>query len=199
MAEGTRGSRTREKLLSVASALLLAGGPSAVTVRAVGAAAGVARMTPYRHFQDKDDLLSAVAAQSLEYMLAAMREGASQAGNDTSPLYGACVGYVKAAMERPAHYRLVFGDFQIERPSQALQETAASCMNYLYELVDQAQSRRPSRGDGAVRHETALIWASLHGLADLTLTAHLREPITVDGANEMAPLIKRLLVALELA
>ena len=198
MTEDSRGSRTRAKLLQAASTLLFESGPNAVTVRAVGAAAGVARMTPYRHFKDKDDLLSAVATQSLEYLRTAMADGAGKSGLDTSPLYGACLGYVTAAMERPAHYRLVFGDFQIARPSLALQQTASGCMNYLCELVAQAQEKQPSRCHADVRHDTSLIWASLHGLIDLTLTAHLREPITVDGATHMTTLIKRLLEGIEL-
>ncbi|MEV6243479.1 TetR/AcrR family transcriptional regulator [Lentzea sp. NPDC051838] len=57
---------TRRALLDAAASLLDAGGPEAVTLREVGARAGVTRGAPYRHFADKDSLLTAVAAQTWE-------------------------------------------------------------------------------------------------------------------------------------
>jgi AcrR family transcriptional regulator len=53
---------TRRALLDAAADLLDTGGPDAVTLRAVGARAGVTRGAPYRHFPDKDSLLTAIAA-----------------------------------------------------------------------------------------------------------------------------------------
>lgn len=52
---------TRDRIIDVAATLLADGGPSAVTTRAVAAAAGVQPPTIYRQFGDKDGLLQAVA------------------------------------------------------------------------------------------------------------------------------------------
>ena len=57
---------TRRDLLDEAAALLDRGGPEAVTLREVGARAGVSRGAPYRHFCDKQSLLTAVAAEGWE-------------------------------------------------------------------------------------------------------------------------------------
>ena len=54
---------TRRALLDAASDLLDEGGPEAVTLRAVGARAGVSRGAPYGHFADKEDLLTELAAE----------------------------------------------------------------------------------------------------------------------------------------
>jgi Bacterial regulatory proteins, tetR family len=51
---------------AVPAELLDSGGPDAVTLRGVGARAGVSRGAPYRHFADKESLLTAVAAESWE-------------------------------------------------------------------------------------------------------------------------------------
>ena len=59
-----RPARSRARLLDSATALLRAGGPSAVTVDAVLRGANVARATLYRHFPSGNDLLAA-AFQSL--------------------------------------------------------------------------------------------------------------------------------------
>lgn len=179
---------TSAALLAAASDLLAQGGPAHVTLRAVGAAAGVSRTTPYRHFRDKDDLLSAVAAENLAFMAASMRLAAEDNAAAGTPLYRACLGYVRAAMQRPAHYRLVFGDFQIRNPSKALEEAADQCVGYLYEIVADAQ-RDGSLIAGDVRDIAALLWAALHGLVDLTLAGHLREPRMVDGAEATPRLV----------
>ncbi len=182
---------TRANLLSAASELLAQGGPETVTLRAVGAAAGVSRTAPYRHFADKDDLLSAVAAENFGFLTASMKKAAEDTSKDAlidTPLYRAFLRYAQAALERPAHYRLVFGDFQINNPSQALEDAATECANYFYEIVEESQ-RDGTLIDEDVRDIMALLWTSLHGIIDLTLSGHLREPRTVDGAESMPRLI----------
>jgi AcrR family transcriptional regulator len=190
MAENVRRGApdTSDALLAAASELLMQGGPASVTLRAVGATAGVSRTAPYRHFRDKDDLLSAVAAKNLAFMGAAMRQAAEDETAPGSALYRGCLGYVRAAMERPAHYRLVFGDFQINNPSKQLKMAADDCVDYLYELVADAQ-RDGVLIAGDVRDIAALLWAALHGLVDLTLAGHLREPRTVDGTEATPRLV----------
>lgn len=54
-----RPARSRARLMEAATALLRAGGPSAVTVDAVVRASNVARATLYRHFPSGNDLLAA--------------------------------------------------------------------------------------------------------------------------------------------
>lgn len=54
-----RPARSRARLLEAATALLRAGGPSAVTVDAVIRVSNVARATLYRHFPSGNDLLAA--------------------------------------------------------------------------------------------------------------------------------------------
>src|SRR3954471_14103182 len=55
---------TRRALLDAAADLLDEGGPDAVTLREVGARAGVSRSAPYGHFPDKEYLLGVVAAEN---------------------------------------------------------------------------------------------------------------------------------------
>ncbi|WP_275572097.1 TetR/AcrR family transcriptional regulator [Mycolicibacterium vanbaalenii] len=54
-----RPARSRARLLDAATALLRAGGPSAVTIDAVTRNAHVARATLYRHFPSANDLVAA--------------------------------------------------------------------------------------------------------------------------------------------
>ena len=63
MSRADSAAATRRALLDSAAELLDGGGPGAVTLREVGARAGVSRGAPYRHFADKESLLTAVAAE----------------------------------------------------------------------------------------------------------------------------------------
>lgn len=182
-------SDTRSRLMKAASELLSSGGPEAVTLRAVGTKAGLSRSAAYRHFDDKDGLLSAIAAENLELIGDQMRAGARSDNDGRTPLSGALLGYVEGAMARPAHYRLVFGDFQISNPSKDLEQAATECTEFLYQLVGEGQ-RAGQIVSGDIREITALVWAAVHGLVDLTLAGHLREPRTVDGATTTPHLVQ---------
>ncbi len=56
---------TRRSLIEAAGTLLDLGGPEAVTLREVGARSGVSRSAAYRHFADKESLLTELAANGM--------------------------------------------------------------------------------------------------------------------------------------
>jgi len=53
----------RERLVAAAERMLVGSGPRAVSMDAASAAAGAGKMSAYRHFADKDDLLTAALEQ----------------------------------------------------------------------------------------------------------------------------------------
>lgn len=162
MQEQTRD--TRRALIAAASDLLARGGPAHVTLRAVGAAAGVSRTAPYRHFRDKDDLLSTVAAENLTMLKAKMDRAVADTTEPSTPLFRACLAYVRVAWEYPNHYRLEFGgDYALE-PSPVLEEVAADFSTYFHELVVKAQQSNTLIASDA-RDVGPLLWVLLHGLA----------------------------------
>lgn len=150
-------------MISAASELLARGGPAHVTLRAVGAAAEVSRTAPYRHFRDKDDLLSTVAAENLAILRAEMQRAAANSDAST-PLFRACLAYVRIAWEYPNHYRLEFGGDYAFKPSRVLEEAAAEFNRYFQELVIEAQRSNTFITDD-IRHVGPLLWVLLHGLA----------------------------------
>ncbi|MFC4603425.1 TetR/AcrR family transcriptional regulator [Rhodococcus kronopolitis] len=162
MQEQTRD--TRRALIAAASELLAQGGPAHVTLRAVGAAADVSRTAPYRHFQDKNDLLSTVAAEALTDLKSEMQRAAADTTTATTPLFRACLAYVRVAWEYPNHYRLEFGDDYTINPSRALVDAAVDFNGYFNELVVEAQ-RSHTLVAGDVREVGPLLWVLLHGMA----------------------------------
>jgi AcrR family transcriptional regulator len=100
---------TRRALLDEAAALLDGGGPDAVTLREVGARAGVSRGAPYRHFDDKESLLIAVAAESWERLADRMHVLRTDSGlSSAEKLRAALVGVIDVSRRQPYLYRLMF-------------------------------------------------------------------------------------------
>jgi AcrR family transcriptional regulator len=100
---------TRRALLADAAALLDSGGPAAVTLREVGARAGVSRGAPYRHFADKESLLTAVAAEGWQRIgdrMHALRTDGRLVPLDK--LRAALLVLVTVSREQPHLYQLMF-------------------------------------------------------------------------------------------
>ena len=178
---------TRAAIVSAAGALLESGGVEQVTLRAVGTAANVSRGAPYRHFTDKADLLRALAVQTLTELATRIRRSAE--GHDPgSRLPRGCAAYLRYALEQPHHYQLIFGDTPVAQPTPELEAAADDGMLALRELVEQAQVDG-ELGAGPPRELATILWALLHGLAQLQITGHLHEPRTVEGDTRLDDLL----------
>jgi AcrR family transcriptional regulator len=165
-----------------------------VLLRSVGAAAGVSRSAAYRHFEDKADLLRALAARTLTDLATRIRVAAEQAGPG-SALHRGCAAYLAHALEQPHHYQIVFGDTPIAQPGRELEAAADDAMLALRELVEGAQAE-DVLGAGPAREVATILWVLLHGLAQLQITGHLHEPRTVDGATGLDGLLELALASL---
>lgn len=185
---------TRTAVLAAADELLEAGGPDAVTLRAVGAAAGVSRSAPYRHFDGKAELLEAVALRTLTDLGAAIRTAGAAATTPRERLRAGCRGYIDYALQHPQHYLLVFGSAPLGVVDAAIEAAADEGFAAVVDLVSAAQSASLLPAE-QVRELATVLWALLHGLAQLQLTRHLHEPRTVDGATRLDDLVDVALAA----
>src|ERR1700716_1493086 len=99
----------RAACLHAARELLEEDGSAALSLRAVARRAGVAPSAPYRHYADRDALVSAVAAVGYrelgDYLTAAHAEPSS-----IDDLAAVAVAYVRFALERPALFRVMFSE-----------------------------------------------------------------------------------------
>lgn len=178
---------TRTAILLAASELLESGGPEAVTLRAVGEAAGVSRSAAYRHFDDKSALLSALAATALNTMATEIRAAAIH-DNMLVNLRRGSGAYVNFALQNPHHYQLVFGHIPVTSSTPHLEAAADSAMASLQELIEHAQSTG-QLGGGPPRELATVLWVLLHGIAALQITGHLHEPRTLDGSTRLEELL----------
>lgn len=105
----TRAKKTDpDSLVTVAGELLEEAGPTAVTMRAVGERAGVSAMAIYRHFPDRDSLLTAVVDRAFGDLGAEFARGASGASGAEAELMGMLEAFVDLALARPHLFAQMF-------------------------------------------------------------------------------------------
>ncbi|HEY4243656.1 MAG TPA: TetR/AcrR family transcriptional regulator [Kofleriaceae bacterium] len=98
----------RPALVAAALKEIAKDGPEGFTLRGVARRAGVSAAAVYRHFEDKDDLLAAVAAECLAQVQETM--GAALAKAPPEPLQrfrAEGVAWLRFAVAHPEHFRVM--------------------------------------------------------------------------------------------
>jgi AcrR family transcriptional regulator len=162
----------RERLCEAAERLFAERGPDAVTMRQLSAELGVSPMTPYRYFEDKDDILAAVRTSGFN-RFAERLEAARAAGADARAR-GEAVGeaYVRFALENPHSYKLMFDLNQpnVEKYPEliAAGERARATMT---DHVKESIAAGVYKGDP--QQIGLMMWAAVHGVVVLQLAGML--------------------------
>ena len=161
-------------MIGAAEALLEGGGMGAVTLRAVGERAGVSRQAPYRHFADKEELISVVAAGYFRRVGEAMAGAARSADDPFGRLEAMAEAYVRFALESPARARLMFGPEVKGSPYPPVHEAARAVHEMYVGAVAECQTAGllPA-GDPVML--AALTYATAHGAIDLALSGQAEE------------------------
>ena len=162
----------RDRLCEAAERLFAERGPDAVTMRQLAAELGVSPMTPYRYFEDKDDILAAVRANGFNRFaesLETARESTSGAR-----ARGTAVGeaYITFAIEHPHSYKLMF-DFNQPHVEKYPELVAAGqrAQKTMTAYIEDALSEGLMGGDAT---EIGLMnWAAIHGAVILELAGML--------------------------
>jgi AcrR family transcriptional regulator len=155
---------TRRALLDAAAALLDTGGPDAVTLREVGARTGVSRSAPYRHFANKETLLTALATNAMNQLGDTLERLATDDDPPEQSLRAALLSLVAIGRARPHLYRLMFttpaGD-----PTAAVR-AAERTQDLFLDLVGRIVGRQRAR------HYGALLLTTAHGATSFELSGH---------------------------
>ncbi|WP_207957044.1 TetR/AcrR family transcriptional regulator [Rubrobacter tropicus] len=191
MASRERGD-TRGALIRAAAGLLEERGMTAVTLRAVGERAGISRQAPYRHFADKEELLSVVAAGYFEQVGEKMAGAAGAADGSFERLDAMTAAYVGFALENPARTRLMFGPEVKGSAYPVAHEAARAVHERFVRAVADCQEAGLLPGEDPVEL-AALVYATAHGAVDLTLSGHTEK---AKGLGDPLALTRRLLAYL---
>ena len=155
----------RAALVRAALELLEESGETALSLRAAARRAGVSPAAPYRHYADREALISAVAA--VGYRELATRLAAAHPSPSTpDQLASVAIAYVQFALERPALFRIMFGE-PCDRDNDERVAATAAVSLYVRGIVERAFPEADADSLATA------IWALVHGLAFLHLDGKL--------------------------
>lgn len=130
---------------------------------------------PYRHFEDKEALLAAVAEQGFQSLRLAM-EASRQAvlPNPAQCLETIGIAYVNFALTYPAYYRVMFGEYRSDFSKySALAEAAQQSFLVLVNTIRDGQVAGTFRADDPV-DMARVAWSLVHGQSMLALDGKLQ-------------------------
>jgi AcrR family transcriptional regulator len=179
----------RAACLRAAQELLEEDGAAELSVRAVARRAGVSPGAPYRHYADREALVSAVAAEGYRE-LAGYLGAAHPSPSTPDDLAAVAVAYVRFALEHPALFRMMFSEPCDSDSSERVAATTAIA-EYVGALVRRAF---PSADPDAL---STAVWALVHGLAFLHLDGKLDTSTPEVVADRVRSAIHALLVTSE--
>jgi AcrR family transcriptional regulator len=151
-----------------------AGGPSAVTLRAVGKTAGISQAAPYRHYPNKRALLDAIVQQTIQQLRKMVETAKSEAASPLLTLNLVVGQYYQFARGYPVRYRFLLEESRKDSP---VGSDARHVLAAIEELVQNAKRSEELR-DGDPEQIVALIFGAMHGMADLEQFGLIKVPDT---------------------
>lgn len=155
----------RAACLRAARELLEEDGSAGLSLRAVARRAGVSATAPYRHYADREALVSAVAAEGYRELAGYLAQ-AHPAPSTPDGLAAVAVAYVRFALEHPALFRVMFAEPC--DPTGAERVAATETISAYVRTIVEATF--PDVDAGAL---STTVWALVHGLAFLHLDGKL--------------------------
>ncbi|MDD3765311.1 MAG: TetR/AcrR family transcriptional regulator [Nevskiales bacterium] len=185
----------REAILDAAMTVFEDGGIDAVSFRKVAAVLGCSYSAPYRYFASKEELLTALRARAYRWIEEAMREAIAPLSRPLDKLNALADAYIRAGLERPTRYALMFFELQGSDLGQRSLELAVAkrdALGICTEVVTEANAvgELPLATDPLTASH--LFWAGAHGLVSLQVSGQFVMGRSIDT---LVPTMIRTLMA----
>jgi AcrR family transcriptional regulator len=163
----------RQRLCETAARLYVEEGPGAVTMRRLAADMGVGTMTPYRYFENKEAIVTAVRTRGLHRLCEAMERALDSPGDGRTRSRAVRDAYIAFARNNTATYRLMFEYPETNRDDPAYRDAHQRMWRNIAAHVEVMIAQGSVAGDPAIiGHQ---IWAALHGAVMLEIAGMLPE------------------------
>ncbi|HMV44913.1 MAG TPA: TetR/AcrR family transcriptional regulator [Leptospiraceae bacterium] len=160
----------KKALLDSGVSILAEQGIKNLSLREAARRAGVSHTAPYRHFEDKDALLAAIAEEGFNRLILKLEEGiAKHPNNPLQRHYAIGEAYVQFALENPNHLQVMFGNvLEDYKKYSSLKQVSDKSFSLLVETIKDCQKAGIVKKSNAI--QLALVaWSAIHGLSLLTI------------------------------
>ena len=158
----------RQTLLLAAAEMISENGIESLSLRKLAEMVGVSRTAAYHYFQDKNDLLCAIAANGFRRWQMSLNQLESNSLPERDKFEQYILGYIAFATNNPEEYELMFGRciWKQSKCTQELQDISHATFQHQVEMIAHWQSTGLVIGDNSLR-SAQIIWGTLHGIAKL--------------------------------
>lgn len=145
-----------------------------MSMRKIAKETNISATAIYRHFENKEAILTAIVANDAEHFLEYLSRGL-KGKTPAERLQLTGIGYLDFALDHPNYYRLMFmsplEDFDLEQLQEQSSEDFAATFQFLIDRV------RECMDTGVLmcanpRDVATMIWATSHGVVSLQLADH---------------------------
>ena len=168
----------KNALARAARAQIAEKGAASLNLRAVARVLGVTHPAAYRHFANKEALLEAVAQEGFDELADALHKSVEGEKGLEPTLYALANTYLNFALENPELTRVMFALIPADTRMKNEKLYAASKRAYT------ALTTSVEALGGDTSTDSAVVWALLHGLAELTIEKQV--PLLEDAAKRKA-------------
>jgi AcrR family transcriptional regulator len=158
----------KEALVRAALELIAQKGPAGFTFAEAARWAGVSPAAPYRHFRDRDELMSDVARRGFELFEAALRRAWDEGRPDPAKAFeNLGKAYLEFARKEPAYYSAMFEAGIPLDANHEYREAGDRAFNVLRTATEALIATMPAGRRPPVMMMALHIWALSHGIASL--------------------------------
>ncbi len=183
----------QSSLLATATAIETEQGVEALSLRKLAERIGVSRTAAYHHFKDKNDLLSAIAAQGFtSWQTQAEQIFNNNKLKDKEKYHDFVHFYVRFASQNAAIYKLMFGSTLWKKTdgkpnsSQRLIDVAYPSFQYQVEMTEVWQEKGILPRSQKTLRLAQVTWATLHGIAQLVIDGIYADASQIDEMCQCA-------------
>ncbi len=180
-------------LITTATTMISEEGIEALSLRKLALRIGVSRTAAYHHFKDKNDLLSAIAAQGFCSWQKQVEQIFNNSEQNDKEKYQAFVHhYVHFATQNAAIYKLMFGstlwkkDNEKQNSSQNLIDVAYPSFQYQVKMTEVWQQKGILPKSQNSLRLAQVTWATLHGIAQLVIDGIYADASQIDEMCQCA-------------
>lgn len=158
----------RSALLDTAEELYEAGGPDAMSFRALASAYGCSNTMPYSYFGSKAEIIDGLRIRAYRWLQGVLAEAAGGSEDPLDALQALAAAYVRASAQRPHMYELLYssGGAMDERAPELVDAKLGAlrvCQRTIEEAVRSAGVTLSTDPETAAH----LFWVAAHGLVSL--------------------------------
>ena len=167
-ASGYHHGNLKEALVRAALELIAEKGPAGFTFADAARWAGVSPAAPYRHFRDRDELMSDVARRGFDLFAEALKRAWGEGRPDPATAFDRLgKAYLEFARNEPAYYAAMFEAGISLDTNPEFREAGDRAFNVLRSATESLVATMPAKLRPPVMMMALHVWALSHGIASL--------------------------------